>query len=72
LAVILGPTPTQVNAKSLLRLPRVLYGGEFVRWRREWDREWSRRLSNAARFGKRHDATVVMNKSVYDSLFLAL
>ncbi len=24
-------TPTQVNAKDLLRLPRALYGGNFIR-----------------------------------------
>ncbi len=34
LPAILDRTPTQVNAKALLRLPRVLYGGKFIR--RRW------------------------------------
>ena len=31
LPAILFRTPTQVNAQGLLRLPRALYGGKFIR-----------------------------------------
>ncbi len=33
----------QVIAKALLRLPRVLYGGKFLRRRRDWKREEGRK-----------------------------